>query len=48
MDLSTAVDTYATLCNIDVFTVLTRERGWSPEQVEQWWSHVLVRRLLDR
>ncbi|WP_039824973.1 TetR/AcrR family transcriptional regulator [Nocardia testacea] len=47
VDLSTAVDTYAALCNIDVYTVLTRERGWSPERVEQWWSHVLVRQLLD-
>ncbi|MGA6204303.1 TetR/AcrR family transcriptional regulator [Nocardia testacea] len=48
VDLSTAVDTYAALCNIDVYTVLIRERGWSSERVEQWWSHVLVRQLLDR
>ncbi|MEV0361516.1 TetR/AcrR family transcriptional regulator [Nocardia fusca] len=48
VDLTTAVDTYAALCNIDVYTVLTGERGWSPERVEQWWGHVLTRQLLDR
>ncbi|MET8796419.1 helix-turn-helix domain-containing protein [Nocardia sp. NPDC004568] len=48
VDLATAVDTYAGLCNIDVYTVLTRERGWLPERVEQWWSHALARQLLDR
>lgn len=26
-----ATDTYAALCNADVYRVLTEERGWSPE-----------------
>jgi AcrR family transcriptional regulator len=41
-----AVDIYAALCNIDVFTVLTVERGWEPDRVQDWWSGVLVRELL--
>lgn len=43
-----AVDIYAALCNIDIYTVLTGERGWSPERVEQWWSGALARELLAR
>ncbi|WP_410640356.1 helix-turn-helix domain-containing protein [Amycolatopsis sp. lyj-346] len=46
-DLPTAVDSYAGLCNIDVYTTFTVERGWSPAQVERWWAEVLVRTLLD-
>lgn len=41
-----AVDIYAAICNIDVFTVLTGERDWSPERVQRWWSGVLARELL--
>lgn len=48
VDPATAVDTYAALCNIDVYTVLTGERGWVPDRVEQWWGDVLARQLLDR
>lgn len=48
VDLATAVDTYAALCNIDVYTVLTGERGWAPERIERWWGEVLAHQLLDR
>ncbi|MGO4617539.1 TetR/AcrR family transcriptional regulator [Nocardia sp. 2YAB30] len=41
-----AVDIYAALCNIDVFTVLTEERGWGPDRIERWWSAALARELL--
>ena len=44
--LQMAVDVYAAICNIDVYTTLTAERGWSPERVEQWWGAVLARELL--
>ncbi|NUS89835.1 MAG: TetR/AcrR family transcriptional regulator [Streptomyces sp.] len=47
LDVRSAVDVYAALCNIDVYTVLTTERGWSPDRVEQWWGEALVRELLD-
>lgn len=46
VDLSTALDIYAALCNIDVYATLTVERGWQPDQVERWWSEALVRQLL--
>ncbi|MGW1678958.1 TetR/AcrR family transcriptional regulator [Saccharopolyspora sp. NPDC002376] len=46
LDIPTAVDIYATLCNIDVYTTLTAERSWSPDHIEQWWSETLARELL--
>jgi hypothetical protein len=48
LDVPTAVDVYAGLCNVDVYTTFTVERAWSPERVERWWSEVLARELLDR
>ncbi|MEU0390065.1 TetR/AcrR family transcriptional regulator [Streptomyces chartreusis] len=47
LDVPSAVDVYAALCNIDVYTVLTGERGWSPDRVEQWWCGALARELLN-
>jgi TetR/AcrR family transcriptional regulator, regulator of cefoperazone and chloramphenicol sensitivity len=41
-----ARDTYAALCNVDVYRVLTEERGWEADRVEQWWHESLVRLLL--
>ncbi|WP_433263418.1 TetR/AcrR family transcriptional regulator [Actinosynnema sp. CS-041913] len=48
LDVPTAVDIYAALCNIDVYTTLTTERTWSPDQVEHWWGAALARELLSR
>ncbi|MDQ1022041.1 TetR/AcrR family transcriptional regulator [Streptomyces afghaniensis] len=47
LDVPSAVDVYAALCNIDVYTVLTGERGWSPDRVERWWCGALARELLN-
>ncbi|GAB3959566.1 TetR/AcrR family transcriptional regulator [Actinoallomurus acanthiterrae] len=47
VDVPAAVDIYAGLCSIDVYTTLTVERGWSPERVERWWSEALARELLN-
>ncbi|KAA9158464.1 TetR/AcrR family transcriptional regulator [Microbacterium lushaniae] len=41
-----AVDVYAALCNIDVYTTLVAERGWSPDRVSTWWTDALARELL--
>lgn len=41
-----AVDIYAALCTVDVFTELTAERGWTPDRVQCWWSGILARELL--
>lgn len=46
LDVASAVDVYAALCNIDVYTTLTVERGWTPDRVEQWWCEALARELL--
>ena len=45
-DAETAADTFAALCNIDVYRVLSLERGWSPERIERWWLDSLSRLLL--
>ncbi|PXX62146.1 TetR family transcriptional regulator [Nocardia tenerifensis] len=45
-DLPTALDIYAAICNIDVYTELTVERRWPPARVEKWWADTLTRELL--
>ncbi|MBE1588414.1 TetR/AcrR family transcriptional regulator [Nonomuraea angiospora] len=47
LDVPAAVDVYAGMCSIDVYTTLTAERGWSPDRVERWWSEALARELLS-
>ncbi|MFI6512319.1 TetR/AcrR family transcriptional regulator [Streptosporangium sp. NPDC050855] len=47
LDVRSAVDVYAALCNIDVYVTLTVERGWPPDRVERWWSEALARELLN-
>jgi hypothetical protein len=46
MDARLAADTYAALCNINVYRILAEERGWSPGQIERWWRDSLVRLIL--
>lgn len=46
MDPQRGVDVYAAVCSIDAYTDLTQHRGWTPDQVEEWWTAVLVRELL--
>ncbi|MFI6294761.1 TetR/AcrR family transcriptional regulator [Nonomuraea sp. NPDC050790] len=48
LDVPTAVDIYAALCNIDVYTTLHIERSWSPDRIERWWGEALARELLSR
>ncbi|MFI0421321.1 TetR/AcrR family transcriptional regulator [Spongiactinospora sp. 9N601] len=47
LDVPTAVDIYAALCSIDVYTTLHTERSWSPDRIERWWSEALARELLS-
>jgi AcrR family transcriptional regulator len=47
LDLRSAVDIYAAICSIDVYTTLTTERDWPPSRIEEWWGQVLVRELLS-
>ncbi|GAB3428739.1 TetR/AcrR family transcriptional regulator [Flindersiella endophytica] len=46
LDVPTAVDIYAAICNLDVYNTLHLERGWSADRIEWWWSAALVRELL--
>jgi AcrR family transcriptional regulator len=46
LDVRSAVDIYAAICNIDVYATLTTERGWSPDRIERWWGEALARELL--
>ncbi len=46
LDVDRARDVYAAMSNVDVYLVLTRERGWTPDQVEQWWVETLALLLL--
>ena len=46
LDVDGARDIYAALSNVDVYLVLTRERGWSPERVEEWWVETMARLML--
>jgi AcrR family transcriptional regulator len=45
VDVDAAVDQSLALCNVDVYLALTRERHWSPDQVEAWWGSALARLL---
>lgn len=47
VDVDSAVDTYAAICNVDVYDTLIEERDWRPEQVERWWHRSLCRLLLS-
>ncbi|MEV0353874.1 helix-turn-helix domain-containing protein [Nonomuraea sp. NPDC050680] len=46
LDVPSAVDVYAAMCTIDVYTTLTTERGWPPDRIQRWWSEALARELL--
>jgi len=46
LDVDAARDIYAALSNVDVYLVLTRERGWAPERVEEWWAAAMIRLIL--
>ena len=46
LDVDGARDIYAALSNVDVYLVLTRERGWKPDRVEEWWVETMARLIL--
>jgi len=46
LDDDAACATYAVLCNIDTYRVMTEEHGWPPERVQGWWLESLSRLLL--
>jgi AcrR family transcriptional regulator len=46
MTLDKALDVFALFCSIDTYDVATRERGWSPDELERWWVATLSELLL--
>jgi AcrR family transcriptional regulator len=48
VDPQRAVDVYAAVCSIDAYRELTLERGWTPDEVQQWWAETLTRELLAK
>jgi AcrR family transcriptional regulator len=46
VDLQIGLDAYAIVCSMEAFDIATRERGWTPDDVERWWGDTLVARLL--
>ena len=45
IDLETALDTYAVVVSVESFVIATEERGWTGDQVEQWWHTTLTELL---
>ena len=46
MDPARAVAVYAALVSLESFDTATREYGWSPDEVEDWWHATLAEQLL--
>lgn len=45
IDLAAALDIYAMVVSVESFVIATEERGWTGDQVEQWWHAALVELL---
>ncbi len=46
VDAGRAVDVYQLLCSYQSWEIATAERGWSPDQVEEFWVATLTELLL--
>jgi hypothetical protein len=46
LELTEAVDAFYALFGTDLYRALVRERGWSPEQYEDWLFRLARRDLL--
>ena len=44
--LDSAADIYAMFCSVSTFDIAVNERGWTPDQLEQWWFDTLAELLL--
>ena len=48
LDYQTARDVFWMFTGRDVYRMLVRERGWSPQKYEDWLADTLIRNLLTR
>ncbi len=46
VEVDRAVAVYGSLVSLDSFSTATGEYGWSPEEVERWWTDALTALLL--
>lgn len=46
IDPEKAVAVYAVLVSLESFDTATREYGWSPDEVENWWHATLTQQIL--
>lgn len=46
LDPARAVDVYAAICSLDGYLELTAERGWTGDDVQEWWTGAITRELL--
>ncbi len=46
LDPHDAAETYSALANPDVYQLLSRHHGWTPDQYEEWLAEALTRLLL--
>jgi len=47
IDVERAVDIYAVTVNIGTYDEAIEHRGWSPDQLEEWWHASLTEQLLQ-
>lgn len=47
INLARALDIYAVVVSVESFVIATEERGWTGDQVEQWWHTTLVELLFN-
>lgn len=45
IDVERAVAIFGMIVSLDTFTTATRDYGWLPDRVEQWWDQTLVELL---
>jgi AcrR family transcriptional regulator len=46
LDLDAACDIYAGISNVDTYRMLSDERGWPADRIQQWWTEALSLLLL--
>jgi hypothetical protein len=46
MDVERAVAVFGVVVSLDSFGTATRDYGWSPDEVEEWWHRTLIEQLL--
>jgi AcrR family transcriptional regulator len=46
VDVANALAVYALMVSLEAYDIATTERGWSPDEIEEWWHRTLAQLLL--